>query len=201
MDKQKVDTGKYVAFTYNLYDDADGSVLFSCDAKQPDVMIYGISDDVVPGLAAAIKGLSVGDKFGLTLPPEVAFGHHREEDVLKLDRSIFSPEGELDAAVKVGAELPMMTQQGYMVRGRVLEITPDHVVMDFNHPFAGKTVRYDGEVIEVRDATPEELNPTHGCGCGCGHDCGDGCGDGCGCGDDHDCGCHGDHEHDGCGCH
>ena len=79
-------------------------------------------------------------------------------------------DGELAEEVKVDAELPMMTQEGFRVLGKVLDITDSNVRMDFNHPFAGLTVRYDGEIVEVRDATPEELKPVHSCGCGCGHD-------------------------------
>ncbi len=78
-----------------------------------------------------------------------------------------------------------------MIKGKVLAITDEHVKMDFKHPFAGLTVRYDGVIDEVRDATPEELQPQHGCGCGC-HG---------GCDHDHDHdGCCGDHGHDDGGC-
>ena len=76
------------------------------------------------------------------------------------------------------------------IDGLVAEVTPTHVKMDFNHPLVDKTVRFDGEIKVVRDATPEELTPAQG-GCGCG-------GDGCGC-DDH-CGCD-DQADGGCGCH
>lgn len=101
-------------------------------------------------------------------------------------------DGKMAVEVKVGGALDMMTNTGDIIRGLVTEVTPEYVSMDFNHPFAGKTVEFDGEVIEVRDATEEELHPKHSCGCGggCSHH-GDndscGCGDGCGCGDD--CGC------------
>lgn len=100
-------------------------------------------------------------------------------------------DGQLATEVSLGAELPMMTQEGFMVRGRVKEIGTETIKMDFNHPFAGMTVKFDGEVTEVRDATPEELAPPqHGCGCGCSGGCGGGdCGDGCDCNHDHDCGC------------
>ncbi len=84
----------------------------------------------------------------------------------------------------------MMTADGYRIDGLVAEVTPTHVKMDFNHPLVDKTVRFDGEIKVVRDATPEELTPAQG-GCGCG-------GDGCGC-DDH-CGCD-DQADGGCGCH
>lgn len=80
----------------------------------------------------------------------------------------------------------MMTADGYRINGVVEVVTDTHVKMDFNHPLAGKDVRFKGKIIVVRDATPEELQPVHGCGCGCDHN---DCGDDCGCGHD-SCGCH-----------
>lgn len=189
--KEKIGNGKFVAYAYKLYNDSNGELLFETPENAPDVMIYGMTDEIVPGLISAMKGLGTGDKFSVTLPQEAAFGERFEENVVNLEKEIFIIDGELADGVELGAELPMMTQEGFMVRGRVLEITETNVKMDFNHPFAGLTVKYDGEIIEVRDATPEELTPpSHGCGCGCGcgHDhsgCGDSCGDSCGCG-----GCH-----------
>ncbi|MDE5875349.1 MAG: peptidylprolyl isomerase, partial [Muribaculaceae bacterium] len=72
------------------------------------------------------------------------------------------------------------------VEGEVIEVG-DKIKMDFNHPFADLTVKYVGEVEEVRDATEEELKPRGGCcggcggGCGSDGDCGSDCGGGCGC--------------------
>ncbi|MDE5652811.1 MAG: FKBP-type peptidyl-prolyl cis-trans isomerase [Muribaculaceae bacterium] len=193
---QKVGPGKYVKYAYKLYNEPDGELLFEAKADAPDEMVYGISHEVVPGLIAALKDLAAGDKFSVTLPPEAAFGERYDDNVVTLEKEIFERDGKLAEEVKVGAELPMMTAEGFRILGRVIAIDDASVKMDFNHPFAGKTVKYDGEVIEVRDATPEELQPVGGCGCGhCGSH-GD-CGDGCDCGDS-DCGC-GDH---GCGgCH
>ena len=78
----------------------------------------------------------------------------------------------------------MMTAEGYRILGRVLEVTDKHVRMDFNHPFAGLTVRFDGRIEQVREATPDEIKPAGGgcCGGGCGsHGCDEGssCGGGC----------------------
>lgn len=178
----KVGPDMFVAFAYRLTDDADGKELFEVKADAPDCMVYGVTKEIVPGLIAAMTDLKAGDKFSVTLPPEAAFGPRYEENIMDLEKEIFMPEGELIEDVKVGAQLPMMTEQGFRVLGRVLDITDSHVKMDFNHPFAGKTVTYNGEVIEVRPATPEEMQPTQGCGCGCSHEgnCSDGCGDGCG---------------------
>ncbi|MDE6576563.1 MAG: FKBP-type peptidyl-prolyl cis-trans isomerase [Muribaculaceae bacterium] len=185
--REVVEPGKFVAYSYKLYNDADNSLLFETPKNAPDVMVYGVSHEIVPGLAAAMKGLAKGDKFGITLPPEAAFGNRSDEFLIELDKEIFMRDGELAEEVKVGAKLPMMTAEGYRVEGEVVEIG-DKIKMDFNHPFAGLTVRYEGEIDEVRDATPEELHPQGGCcggcggGCGSDGDCSDGCGSGsCGC--------------------
>lgn len=185
--REVVGSGKYVAYSYKLYDESDGSLLFEATPEAPDMMVYGVSHEIVPGLAAVMDGLAKGDRFGVTLPPEAAFGDRNPEYELTLDPEIFMRDGKLAEEVKVGAMLPMMTAEGYRIEGEVKEIG-DKIRMDFNHPFAGKTVRYEGVVEEVRDATPEELHPAGGCGGGCGG-CGGGCGDNdsdCGCG--HDCG-------------
>ena len=81
------------------------------------------------------------------------------------------------------------------MNGTVVEVKPDIVVVDMNHPLAGADLNFVGEVVESRPATNEEIqevvNMMGGGGCSCGCDsCGDGCGDGCG---DHGCGDH-------CGC-
>lgn len=179
---QTVSPGKFVAFSYRLTDAADGSLLFEAKPDAPDMMVFGVTREIVPGLAGALEGLKAGDRFEVELPPQAAFGEHFKENVVSLERQIFERDGELADEVRQGAELTMMTAEGYPVRGRVLEITDNTVTMDFNHPFAGRTVIFKGEVEEVRDATPEELKPAHGCG-GCGGgSCGDGCGDS-GCGD------------------
>lgn len=182
--KEKVGPGKFVKYSYVLTDANTGKELFEAPENEPDEMIFGVSQEVIPGLIAALDGLAAGDKFEVTLPPEAAFGPVHQENVIELDKEIFMRDGKLAEEVKVDAELPMMTAEGYRVLGKVLEVG-DKIKMDFNHPFAGLTVTYNGKVLEVRDATPEELQPAGGC-------CSGGCGGGCG-SDDHGCGsgcCH-----------
>ena len=177
--EMKVGPGMYVEYSYKLYNDADGSLLFETPARQPDQMVYGVSQEIIPGLIAAMRDLKAGDKFGVTLPPAVAFGERNPDEVIELEKDIFMRDGELAEEVKPGAILPMMTAEGYRIAGTVLEIG-DKIKMDFNHPFAGLTVRYDGLVETVREATPEELTPTSGCGGSCGGCGGGNCGSDCG---------------------
>lgn len=183
MEKEvKVGPGMFVKYAYKLTDAETGKELFATPEGEPDEMVYGVSQEVVPGLIAALQDLKKGDKFEVTLPPEAAFGQRHAENVIELDKDIFMRDGKLAEEVKVGAELPMMTAEGFRVLGKVIEIG-DKIKMDFNHPFAGLTVTFAGNVEDVREATPEELHPVQGGCCGgCGdgdHSCGEGCGDGC----------------------
>ena len=176
MDKEiKVGPGMFVTYSYKLYNEKNGNLLFEATSEAPDEMVYGVSHEVVPGLIAAIKDLKAGDKFEVTLPPEAAFGPRYDDNVVKLEREIFMRDGELAEEVKVGAMLPMMTAEGFRIEGKVKDIDDKHVTMDFNHPFAGKTVS-------------RCISPGGGCGGGdCGSEgncssegsCGSGCCSGC----------------------
>ena len=193
----KVAPGMYVELGYDLYEIApDGTqvTVHQTDADDPERIIFGVTEGVLEPLEKALDGLKVGEAFDVTVTSEKAFGAYDKEKVIDLDREIFVVDGIFDSeTVKVGAAVPMMTSEGYRIMGRVLNISGDKVTMDFNHPLAGRDVRFCGKVLAVRPATEEELHPVHhGCGCGCDHghdDCG--CGDDhCGCGDSCDC----DHE-------
>ncbi|MCH5234869.1 MAG: FKBP-type peptidyl-prolyl cis-trans isomerase [Muribaculaceae bacterium] len=181
-EKEKVGPGKYVEYSYKLYNDSDNKLLFETPKDAPDEMVYGVTPGIVPGLLTVMEGLSKGDKFEVTLPPVAAFGDKNEELLMSLDKEIFMRDGKLAEEVQVGKVLPMMTADNLRVEGLVTEIG-DKIKMDFNHPFAGLTVRYEGEIVEVRDATPEDL-PQGGCcgGCGGSGGCDSGsCGSGCNC--------------------
>ena len=137
-------------------------------------------------------GLEKDGKFNVSATADEAFGPYDPDQVVTLDKDLFLIDDKFDdEAIKPGALVPMMTADGFRINGLVKEVTADKVKMDFNHPLAGKAVRFDGRILAVRDATPEELKPAQGCGCGCDHDhCGEGqdggCSDGC-CGGGH---CH-----------
>lgn len=195
--KETIKPGKYAELVYKLYQvDADGTetLIYESDAEEPEKLIFGVTRGLLPVLEKALDGLAAGEKFNVTASPDEAFGHHDPEQVAELEREVFEIDGKFDEEnIKAGRRLPMMTADGYRIDGKVVSIDDKEVVMDFNHPLADKPLRFVGKVVIVRQATPEELQPAHGCGCGCGHDhCGDGeCGDGCGCGNDHNgCGCH-----------
>ncbi len=190
---EKIKPGKYVELGYDLYEvqPNGGQILVhQSDVNDPEKIIYGVTPGVIRPLEVAIDGLEPGGEFDVIVKADEAFGPRDPEQIVPLEKDIFMVDGKFDAEmIKEGAYVPMMTAEGYRINGLVVKVDDDKVTLDFNHPLAGKDVRFKGKVIAVRDATPEELQPQHSCGCGCGHDhCDDGCSGGCG--DDHCGGCH-----------
>lgn len=183
---EEIKFGKYVELAYTvstINNDNTEELMHEFKETAPDRFVYGIEQGMIESFANRIKGLKKGENFDFTLSPAEAFGEDNPDLIMTLDKKIFvGPDGKFDAeTVKVNSVIPMMTQDGHRVQGIVINITDLSVVMDFNHPLAGESVRYVGKVLEVRDATEEERNPASCGGCGgCGSN-GGGCGSNGGC--------------------
>ncbi|MDE6311229.1 MAG: peptidylprolyl isomerase [Muribaculaceae bacterium] len=186
---EQIKPGKYFEMTYTLSrvnPDGTEEALHEMTAEDPEKAIFGVTRGFVPALEKALEGLKPGDSFDVVATPENGFGPYDPEEVVTLPKDIFMVDGKFDEeAFRPGALAPMMTADGYRIDGLIKEVTPDSVVVDFNHPLAKDNVRLKGTVTLVRDATPEELMPQQGCGGGCGGGCCGGgaeegnCGGGC----------------------
>jgi FKBP-type peptidyl-prolyl cis-trans isomerase SlyD len=146
---------------------------------------FGISLDA---LEDYVMGISQGQPFELTLQPEQGFGTYDPDCVHKLKREIFEIDGKFDSQnIYPGAIITLNDVEGHRFMAQVTKIEDDGVTIDTNHPLAGKTLVFEGEVLENRPATDDEVKAlikqmTGGCsGCGGKGGCG-GCGEG-GCGE------------------
>lgn len=181
---QKIENGKFVAISYDLYDlqGEKAELIHQVPASNPETMVYGVTPYVIEPLAAAIKGLTKGDKFSVTLQPAEGFGEYSDE-MLRTEtvpREIFEEDGKIDEKkIYPGAKIYLQTNVGQEVAAVVLEVADKTVTVkvDFNHPLAGHVTRIDGTVVDVRDATAREIAAASNVG-GCGGNCGGGCGDG-----------------------
>ena len=183
----KIGQETFVSLSYTLT--VDGQVADQATADQPLEFVFG-AGFLLPKFEEQIVGLSIGEKFEFTLTPEEGYGETIAEALVDLPKDVFMVDGAVEEGILVvGNQIPMSTQDGQRMLGIVLEVSEATVKMDFNHPMAGKTLNFVGEIVGVRAVTEEDTKPAGGCGSGCGDG---GCGDG-GCGDD---GC-GD---GGCGC-
>lgn len=192
----------YIATSYQLYT-VDGDKKELVEATQegrPFVFISGMGF-TLPKFEDALAKLQKDEDYTISLTPEEAYGERNENMVDELDKSMFCVDGgKFDEEMfHVGAVIPLQNSEGAMFYGTITAVTDKKVIIDINHPLAGKNLLFEGKILENRQATKEELttfvNAMNSEGCGCGS-CGDGCD--CGCGDDHHhdggCGC-------GCGCH
>jgi FKBP-type peptidyl-prolyl cis-trans isomerases 2 len=195
----KISASKFVAVTYdlNVGEGEERELMEKATTEAPLSFIYG-TGTMLPAFEDQLKGLAVGDKFDFTIKPADAYGEYDDDAVVELPKNIFEVEGKFDdEVIKEGNIVPMMDSNGNRLNGSVSEIKADVVVMDFNHPLAGETLHFSGAILDVREATAEEIaamtaQPGGGCGCGCEGNGGGGCNDGCG-------GQKG-HDHEGCGC-
>ncbi len=189
-----ISKNKMVSLTYDLrIDGKEGELIEQATAEKPLQFVYG-AGIMLPKFEAFIEGLEQGKSFEINLISKDAYGEVDENAVIELPRHLFLIDGKFDdEIVKVGNTVPMMSTNGQRMNGLVLDVNDDIVKMDFNHPLAGEDLFFQGDVLEVRDATDEEIAATVQGGCGCSSaDCGDGnCSDescntenkaGCGCG-------------------
>jgi FKBP-type peptidyl-prolyl cis-trans isomerase SlyD len=171
---------KVVALTYTLQ--VDGEVKDQATEEQPLEFIYGLGY-LLPKFEEYLLDKTVGDTFEFVLSPEEGYGVYDEQAVVELPKHIFEIDGKIqEQLLVVGQVIPMMNQAGGVIPGKVLEVRPESVKMDFNHDLAGKELHFTGKVIAIRDATEKELTDgLHGerAAQGCTHDCST-CGGGCG---------------------
>lgn len=145
---EKIQPGKYVELGYDLYEvtPAGENLVHQTDAQDPEKIIFGVTPGMIRPLEKAIEGLEAGGEFDVTVKAAEAFGPHDPDQVARLEKDVFAVDGKFDSEmVKKGAVLPMMTSDGYRINGLVVDVTDDEVEMDFNHPLAGKDVRFKGD--------------------------------------------------------
>lgn len=183
-----MEANKFIKISYSLYDTTHGTpeLIEQTSEERPFIFISGMGV-TLPAFEEQVAHLAQGESFDFTLTPEQAYGAHFDERVVELEKEIFCINGQFDAQhVQVGAIIPLQNEDGNRFNGVVKEIGESHVKVDLNHPLAGLTLNFKGEITESREATPEEvakmaklISGEGGCG-GCHGDCGGNCGEGSG---------------------
>lgn len=132
----------------------DGTELDSSFGKEPLTVLHG-RRFLIEGLEEALEGKDKGESFSVSVEPEKAYGHRVDALVQRVPKTMF--EG---MEVEVGMSFRATTQQGEQ-SVVVIETTEDDVVVDGNHPLAGIPLTFEVEVVDVREATAEELEHGH----------------------------------------
>lgn len=166
-----IDDKMVVSVNYRLTVSSDGSIqeelVEETNAEQPFVFLFGVGG-LLEEFENNLRGLKSGDVFDFVIKSENGYGVNNDENVVRIPMAAFVADGEeLDTEmVSPGNFLPMVDDRGNQMQGLVLEVTEEHIVMDFNHPLAGKDLHFSGTVNEIRSASAEELSHGHVHGAG-----------------------------------
>jgi len=160
----------------------NGEVVDSSEGRGPLEFIQG-RGQIIAGLERELYGLSLGDEKQVVVAPADGYGEFESELLETLPRTVF-PEG---MELEEGMGLRMRAQDGRIVVVYVRNVDDDRVVVDLNHPLAGKTLHFAVRIASLREATDADLSGCGGGGCaGCGGGCGSDCGSDCDCEEDED---------------
>jgi len=154
---------KVVKMHYSVTDNDNNSIDNSFDGE-PLIFIVG-TGYLIPGLEDALQGKQAGDTLSVTVEPENGYGERHDELMQAVPKSMFE-----NMEIEVGMQFRATTDDGDQ-SVMIIDIQDDEVIVDGNNPLAGITLKFDVEILEVRDATADELahGHVHGEG-GCGHE-------------------------------
>jgi FKBP-type peptidyl-prolyl cis-trans isomerase SlyD len=136
---------------------SDGEIYDSSSETGPLEFLQG-QGQVIPGLEDALYGMAVGDEKDVVVTPDYAYGEYDPEALQTLPREIFPPEMELEPGMAIDLYDEDADEE---IEAYIAEVQRDAVVVDFNHPLAGETLSFHVKVVDLRLATPEELDHGH----------------------------------------
>ena len=176
---------RYITVQYKMYapmgEDRRVELIEQTREDMPFVFVSGMGR-VLEVLEQRLAALAAGEQFKIVLSEDEAYGPYIPEGVQEVPLEAFFIEGKLDTdRIYEGAVVPMMNDTGEQFNATIAKINEKSIIVDLNHPLAGKELTFEGHVVENRLATNEEIQQylkPRGCG-GCG---GGGCGGGCGSG-------------------
>jgi FKBP-type peptidyl-prolyl cis-trans isomerase SlyD len=145
---------KVAVIDYTLKGD-DGDIL---DASQNGEFVYlHGAQNIIPGLEVALEGKQAGDSISVSIEPKDAYGELDPERVQVVPRDMFDTDEEISPGMQFHAQSP----EGHMMVITVAEVDDDEVTIDGNHAMAGMNLHFSVDVVEVREATAEELEHGH----------------------------------------
>ena len=145
---------KVVTLHYTLTDNEGRLIDKSDDGSF--AYLHGASN-IIPGLENALTGKSTGEEFSVSISPEEGYGARDETMMQQVPRSMF----EENSQIAVGSQFHAQGPNGEMLIVTVMEVHDEHVVVDGNHPLAGVDLNFTVTIVDVRDASDEEIEHGH----------------------------------------
>ena len=150
-----IGANKIVTVNYKLSDD-EGNLIQITKDNAPFVYLSG-NNQILPKLEEEINSMLIGGKKNIEINSSEAYGDYDEKAIQQVKKQEF-PEG---TNIEKGMEYMAHTPEGQPIPFVIKDVLDDEVTIDFNHPLAGKNLKFDVELLDVRDATAEELEHGH----------------------------------------
>jgi FKBP-type peptidyl-prolyl cis-trans isomerase SlyD len=155
----KIEKDKVVSIEYTLRDDG-GNVLDSSDGREPLAYLHG-NGNLIPGLESQLEGRAANEALKVSIPPAEGYGEFDAAQIVSVPRDQFAGVADLAVGMQFTASGP----EGERVV-TVTKIESDTITVDGNHPLAGQTLNFDVKIVDVREATADELSHGHVHGAG-----------------------------------
>lgn len=152
--RMTVEDDRVVSLDYTLK--VDGGVVDKSEENDPIQFIQG-HGQIIPGLEKQLYGMSIGESKNVVVPPAEGYGEADSSAYAEIPRAEFPPHIPLET----GVALQLRDKDGDMLDAYIVEVRDDNVVLNFNHPLAGKELHFSVTVVDLRDATEEELSHGH----------------------------------------
>lgn len=147
----KIEDGRLAKVIYTLLDDGDNSVIEEIQKDKPVVFRFGINH-LFPDFEKHLNGKQKGDTFDFVIKAENAYGPIDTYAIFDIPKETFEVDGKIpDGFFLPGKKISMHDNNGQQHVGRMIKIMEETVTVDFNHPLAGKNLRYVGRIYDVFD--------------------------------------------------
>lgn len=143
-----------VTLNYTLKN-GEGEILDTSEGREPLVYLHGVGG-LIPGLESELEGKEAGNSFEAVIAPEDAYGTRRDDMIHVVPKSGFQGDEEM----QVGMRVQLQTEQGPAI-ATISKIEDEEVTLDLNHPLADMELHFNIEVLELREATEEEISHGH----------------------------------------
>jgi FKBP-type peptidyl-prolyl cis-trans isomerase SlyD len=162
----RISANKVVTISYELRisdKSIESELVEIVNETEPMYYLHG-SSGLPEAFEDQMNGLDIGEFFDFEISVEEGYGPVDKESIVDLPVDLFMIDGKLDEEmVSVGNFLPMTDNEGNQMKGKIVSINlkKNKIVMDFNHPLAGKILHFNGKVLDVREASITEIEHGH----------------------------------------
>ena len=150
----KIQKHTVVTLNYTLKN-SEGEIMDTSEGREPLVYLHGVGG-LIPGLEAELEGKEIGNSFSTVIAPEDAYGKRSDDLLHVVPKSGFQGDEEM----QVGMRVQLETEQGPAI-ATISKIEGENVTLDLNHPLADMELHFSVDVLDLRDASADEISHGH----------------------------------------